>query len=194
VLILASASPRRSELLRRVGVRFQVRTSNVDETPRPGEQPRAYAARVAADKARAAQRDADEFVLAADTIVTLEDRILGKPRDDADARNMLTALSGQTHEVITAVQILGPPGERLRTIVTAVEVAPLETRAIDAYIACGEWRGKAGAYAIQGVFAFAVRSVRGSYTNVVGLPLHEVLADLREMGAIPEFPGEFADA
>jgi septum formation protein len=179
MLVLASASPRRRELLERVGVPIEVRPADVDETPRHDEDPRAYVARIADAKARAASAPGD-IVLAADTTVTLDGAILGKAGDPAEAAAMLRRLSGRVHQVITAFAITGLA---TRTIATDVEMIELDDAAIADYVASGEWRGKAGAYAIQGIAAAFVRAVRGSVTNVIGLPLVEVLAALREAGA-----------
>jgi septum formation protein len=179
-LILASASPRRRELLERVGLALEVCPADVDETPLPGEPPRAYVARVARAKAQAIARPG-AWVLAADTTVTIDGAILGKAADGAEAAAMLRRLSGRVHEVITAFTLLG---DAARDEVVASEVAfvPLDEPTIAAYVASGEWRGKAGAYAVQGIGAALVREVRGSVTNVIGLPLAEVLAALRAAG------------
>ena len=179
-LILASASPRRRELLERVGLALEVRPADVDETPLPGEPPRAYVARVARAKAQAIARPGT-WVLAADTTVTIDGAILGKAADGAEAAAMLRRLSGRVHEVITAFTLLG---DAARDEVVASEVAfvALDEPTIAAYVASGEWRGKAGAYAVQGIGAALVREVRGSVTNVIGLPLAEVLAALRATG------------
>jgi septum formation protein len=184
-LILASASPRRRELLERVGVPLEVQPADVDETPLLGEDPRAYVARVADAKARAIAIP-DRWVLAADTTVTIDRAILGKASDAVEAAAMLRMLSGRVHQVITAFSIVGPGGERAASVATEVELVELDALAIADYIANGEWRGKAGAYAIQGIAAAFVRGVRGSVTNVIGLPLAEVLealAALRATGA-----------
>ncbi|HEY3801576.1 MAG TPA: Maf family protein [Kofleriaceae bacterium] len=178
-LILASASPRRRELLERVGVPIEVAPADVDETPRDREDPRAYVVRVADAKARAAARPG-RFVLAADTTVTIDGAILGKAADGAEAAAMLRQLSGRVHQVVTAFAITGLA---TRTVATDVEMLALDEAAVADYVASGEWRGKAGAYAIQGIAAAFVRGVRGSVTNVIGLPLAEVLAALVEAGA-----------
>ena len=177
MLILASASPRRRELLERVGVPIRVQPADVDETPHAGEDPRAYVARIALSKVRAV---AGTWVLAADTTVTIGGAILGKAEDALEAAAMLRQLSGRVHQVITAFALTGRPP---RTISTDVEFIQLDERAIADYVASGEWRGKAGAYAIQGIAAAFVRGVRGSVTNVIGLPLVEVLEALRDAGA-----------
>jgi septum formation protein len=178
-LVLASASPRRREMLERVGVPIEVRPADVDETPRAGEDPRAYVVRIAEAK-RAAIRPGGDVVLAADTTVTIDGQILGKAADDREAAEMLRLLSGRVHQVITAFALTGAP---TRTVATDVEMIELDDATIAAYVASGEWRGKAGAYAIQGIAAAFVVGVRGSVTNVIGLPLVEVLAALRDAGA-----------
>ena len=184
MLILASASPRRRELLERVGVVFTVEPADADETRRPGEPAGAYAARVATDKARAvAARRPDAAVLAADTIVVVDGDVLGKAADAGEARAVLTRLSGRSHVVTTSVSLLVPgAAERHFAVHTQVEFRELGARELDGYLASGEWRGKAGAYAVQGIGAGLVRAVRGSYTNVVGLPLVEVLEALAGAG------------
>ncbi len=185
-LLLASASPRRRELLERVGVPLEVRAADIDEEPRPNEAPATYVARIAHEKARAVKRRPGQWVLAADTTVTIDGKILAKAADDAEAAEMLRLLSGRVHQVITAVTILGGD-ERIvdhdLCVSTDVAVATLSEETVAAYVASGEWRGKAGAYAIQGIAAAFIREVRGSVTNVIGLPLAEVLDALRALGA-----------
>ncbi len=184
MLILASASPRRRELLERVGIAFDVDPAHTDETRAPGEPAGAYATRVAEDKARVvAARRAGAAVLAADTVVVVDGDVLGKAADEAEARAMLTRLSGRTHVVTTAVHLIAPVGGATGFAVhSEVEFRALGVRELDGYVASGEWRGKAGAYAVQGIGAGIVRAVRGSYTNVVGLPLVEVLEALEAAG------------
>jgi septum formation protein len=181
-LLLASASPRRREMLERVGVPLEVRAADIDESPREGEEPAAYVARIAHEKARAVSRRDGQFVLAADTTVTIDGRILGKAESPEEAAEMLRALGGRVHQVITAVTILGETQVDLR-VSTDVAIATLDEHTIAGYVASGEWRGKAGAYAIQGIAAAFVREVRGSVTNVIGLPLAEVLEALAALGA-----------
>jgi septum formation protein len=180
-LILASASPRRRALLAQLGVAFDVATSNVPETPRPGELPAAFAQRVARDKAaEVARRCPGALVLAADTVVVVDGAIFGKPQDRADARRMLAALSGRTHEVLTAVALRTPAGDVEELVVrSAVAFRALTTHEIDEYLDGNEPYDKAGAYALQGEAQRFVVQVRGSYTNVVGLPLDEVHELLR---------------
>jgi len=176
-LILASASPRRAELLRAAGIDVDVRPADVDESVQPGEAPDRYASRVALAKARSISLEApDRFVLGADTVVVVDDRILGKPTDSADARRMLRALSGRSHVVMTAVILIrgaGLPGEMLDAQVerTVVEFAPLTSHEIERYAATAEPMDKAGGYAIQGLASRFVTRIEGSYSNVVGLPV-----------------------
>jgi septum formation protein len=190
-LLLASASPRRRELLERVGLALEVVPADIDETLRTDEEPTAYARRLAAAKARAvAERLAvqDRPVLAADTIVVVDDGgppVLGKPSGPDDARVMLTRLAGRTHEVVTAYHILYKGGERGRAVETEVTFRSLSPAELEGYVGSREWEGKAGGYAIQGVAAAFVRKVHGSYTNVVGLPVCEVIEDLDALGALP---------
>ena len=175
-IILASASPRRRKLLAAAGLDFDIIIPEIDETPLPGEHPRAFAERLAVEKTEAVS--ADGIILAADTVVVQNDTILGKPVDAADARKMLEALSGAEHEVITAVCIRDAARSEVFSVSTRVVFRTLSCDEIDDYIAGGEPMDKAGAYAIQGGAAHMVRSIHGSYTNVVGLPLCEVLEHL----------------
>jgi septum formation protein len=192
---LASASPRRRALLESVGIPLAVFAVDVDERCRGGETPEAYLARVVEDKLAAAVTDARaqraSVVLVADTVVLLGERILGKPADSVEARATLTELSGRTHEVRTRFA-LGVPGSRgvlhAETVATAVEFRALEAGEIERYVATGEGVDKAGAYAIQGVGSFAVRRIDGSYANVVGLPVCEVIVALRAAGQLGPFP------
>lgn len=177
-LILASGSPRRRAFFEELGYSF---TTVVPQTPEhvlPGEPPATYVARNAALKAAAVAADHPSAVIvSADTVVVQDDDILEKPKSPDDARRMLRELSGRTHQVMTGVCILGPaPAEPYHeVVVTDVEFKPLSDAEIDAYIASGEPSDKAGAYAIQGLAAYMIRAIRGSYTNVVGLPLAEVV-------------------
>jgi septum formation protein len=184
-LLLASASPRRAEMLRRVGIEFEIVPADVDETPQLGELPANYVARVAAAKAQeVATAHRDCVVLAADTTVTIDQQILGKPEHDADAVSMLTLLSGRSHWVLTAFAIVAHQRRFAATVTTEVEFISLSTSMIDDYVASGEWRGKAGGYAVQGIAAAMVRSVAGSITNVIGLPLADVVAELAHFGVV----------
>ncbi|MFL6202493.1 MAG: Maf family protein [Thermoanaerobaculia bacterium] len=169
-LILASGSPRRRELLEGLGVRFQVRPVDLDESPRPGEAPRDYVLRLAIEKA-AAQAGPGELVLAADTTVVVDGEILAKPLDDEDARRMLRRLAGREHSVLTGIALHGPGGEAAEVDESLVRFAPLSDAEIDWYVATGEPRDKAGAYAIQGLGSLFVEGVEGNWSNVVGLPV-----------------------
>ena len=184
MLVLASASPRRLELLTRVGVEVEVRPSDVDERQHDGEPPEVYVRRVAAAKAAACAGDAGQWVLAADTIVELDGDVLGKAQGGDEAAAMLRRLAGRTHRVTTAV-CLRRGGGALRELMvtTEVDMVAADEATIADYVASGDWRGKAGAYAVQGIGAALVAGVRGSVTNVIGLPLAEVIALLRETGA-----------
>jgi septum formation protein len=183
---LASASPRRSELLRQIGAPFRVRAPAVDERPLPGEEPLAYVARVAAAKAEAVWADlmSDETrpVLAADTAVVLADEILGKPADAAEAEAMLERLSGRAHCVLTAVALRHAGGLDAACSETEVRFRPTTPAERRAYCATGEPFDKAGGYGIQGHAAVFVESIRGSYSGVVGLPLFETAALLARRG------------
>ncbi len=186
-LLLASASPRRRELLERVGVPIEVRPADVDETELPGETPSAYVTRVAHTKAQAVSRKPGPWVLAADTTVTIDGLILAKANSPDEAAAMLRQLSGRVHQVITAFTIVGDvddaPYHRDARIASDVAMIEMSDATVADYVASGEWRGKAGAYAVQGIGAALVREVRGSVTNVIGLPLVEVLEALRAVGA-----------
>lgn len=190
-LILASRSPRRVQFLREAGFVFTTDPADVPEIPLPNEPASAYALRVALAKARAAQaRQPDAVVLGADTDVVLEGRILGKPADAADAGKMLAALSARTHQVISAVVVV--QGDRCEQQLTCTEIdfIRLSAEQIAAYVASGEPMGKAGAYGIQGGAARFVRSVRGSYTGVVGLPMAETCELLAAFGITPSGPAQ----
>jgi septum formation protein len=189
-LVLASASPRRLELLRQAGIDPEVRPPNVDETPGTEEDPIDYARRLSLDKARAAAAElaVGRPILAADTVVHLPDgepRILGKPASAADARVMLARLAGRTHEVVTAYTLLCKGSERGRAVQTEVTFRALSPAELEGYVGSGEWHDKAGGYAVQGLAAAFVRAIKGSYTNIVGLPLCEVIEDLDALGALP---------
>lgn len=202
-IILASSSPRRREFLKQLGIDFGIIVPDVPEAVRHNESPRAYARRLAGEKADAVfarlasatvEGDLKEIdknlariiatdellVIAADTIVVLGKRIMEKPVNDADARRMLRALSGRAHNVITGVCVLkvakgAPVRERNFTVSTRVMFKKLTTAEINGYVATGEPKDKAGAYAIQGIGSFLVKSISGSYTNVVGLPVAELV-------------------
>ena len=172
-IVLASASPRRAELLRAAGIDFDVQPADVDETITAGESPNEYVARLAEAKARLIyERDVRRTVLAADTAVVVDAHILGKPLDDTDAARMLRMLSGRTHQVLTAVSVFHP-GQIVDTRVdaTTVELAPLSDTDINWYVSSGESMDKAGAYAVQGLASRFITRIEGSYSNVVGLPV-----------------------
>ena len=182
-LVLASASPRRRQLLAPFGLALDVSPVDIDETPRPGETPEALASRLAAAKAAAAARDAPQrLVLAADTVVALEERVLGKPADAADARRMLHALSGRRHQVHTAVAVRRGAEAGMRLSSSEVDFRALSAGEIDAYIATGEPLDKAGGYGLQGIGALLVERLDGDPTTVIGLPLRLTLDLLRLAG------------
>jgi septum formation protein len=183
MLILASRSPRRAELLRAAGIDFIVRAADVDETPHPNEAPRDYVVRLAVEKAQAIPAADDETVLAADTTVVIDNEILGKPLDAADAVRMLRALSGRRHEVVTGI-CLKRGDQIIRDIdVTTVEFSPLTDAEIQAYVNSGEPMDKAGAYAIQCLASRFIPRIEGSYSNVVGLPVALVSQALSKLNS-----------
>lgn len=187
-LVLASASPRRLDLLRQIGVEpAEILPADLDESPLPGELPRAHATRLAAEKARAvAALRPDAVVLGADTVVALGRRILPKAEDEATARRCLELLSGRRHRVYGGVALALPDGRLLsRTALSVVAFRRLDTRDIDDFLRRGEWRGKAGGYAIQGFAAALIRHAAGSPGNVVGLPLFETAQLLAGIGRPP---------
>jgi septum formation protein len=184
-LVLASASPRRLDLLRQIGLEpVQVDPAEIDETVLKDELPAAHARRLAGAKlAAVAPRHRGSFVLAADTVVACGRRILPKAEDEATARHCLELLSGRRHRVLGGVELLSPDGRIARRLVTtAVLFKRLSPAEIELYLASGEWRGKAGGYAIQGLAAAFIPAVNGSYSNVVGLPLAETWAMLQGLG------------
>lgn len=182
-LTLASASPRRREWLARIGVvPDAVAPADIDETPRKAELPRAYAQRMAREKALAVD-GAGSFVLAGDTVVAAGRRILPKAEDEATARECLALLSGRRHRVLSAVALAAPDGTiRERLSETQLKFKRLSAEEIDAYIAGGEWHGKAGGYAIQGMAEALIPWIQGSHSGVVGLPLYETRALLKAAG------------
>ncbi len=192
MLYLASRSPRRSELLARLGVPFRALDLEVPEVRRPGEPAEAYVRRVALDKAQAGLAlvgdDPQAVVLGSDTEVVLEDRVYGKPVDAADAAAMLRSLAGRTHQVITVVALAAAGRHALETVVSEVSFAPISDAQIAAYVATGEPMGKAGGYAIQGGAERHIRHLAGSYSGVMGLPLQQTAA------LLAAFAGEAVDA
>ena len=189
-LILASASPRRAEILRNAGYAFAVVSSAIDETPIPGESAEAMVARLADAKAElvAARSVGPAIVVAADTAVLIGAQILGKPRTTEDARQMLYMLSGMTHSVVTGVTLIRLPDAETRSFVesTLVHFAAMTAEEIEEYLATGEPFDKAGGYAIQGRAGRFIPRIEGCYFNVVGLPLARLARELRELGFHPE--------
>ena len=181
-LILASASPRRRELLSRIGIEpDSILPADIDETPLKGELPRDYAVRMAREKALAVQGDG--YVLAGDTVVAAGRRILPKAEDEASARQCLELLSGRRHAVLSAIALRAPDGSlRERVNETVVKFKRLSAEEVDAYIAGGEWDGKAGGYAIQGAAEGLISWIQGSHSGVVGLPLYETRTLLKAAG------------
>ena len=196
MLVLASASPRRQELLRNAGIPFEVQPTDIPEIPKPGEAPQAFAERMAREKAlMVAQQRPRDHILGADTIVVVDNQILGKPSDKEDAARMLRMLSGKTHQVTTAVCLLSPRSpeskggqrrvfEYTRSETTWVTMHELTEEDIRSYVATGEPMDKAGAYAIQGIAARWIPRIEGDYSNVVGLPVSLVYCMLRESGVL----------
>jgi septum formation protein len=183
MLILASASPRRREILTNAGIRFTVDPANIPEEPLPGETPIDCAQRLARDKARAIRKKGtSDLVLGADTIVVVGGEILGKPADDEDAARMLRLLSGRTHQVTTGVCLLGQDFEDTTAETTMVSVDPISDADVHFYVRSGEPMDKAGGYAIQGLASRWISRIEGDYFNVVGLPVSLVYGMLRERG------------
>jgi septum formation protein len=186
--VLASASPRRRELLNLIGIAHEVRPANIDETMRPREAPRRYAERLAREKASSvASRDPDLITIGADTVVVISRKVLGKPANANDAARMLRMLSGREHTVITAVAV--SRGRKLRSAIEEVRVKFRRLRGddIDAYIAMGEPMDKAGAYGIQGYGATIVERIEGDYFAVMGLPLVRLVGLMRDVGVRYQF-------
>lgn len=186
LLYLASASPRRLELLKQAGiVPDRVVPASIDETPLKEEIPAVYAKRIAASKAeKVSAQHPEAIVLAADTVVALGRRILPKAETEEDARACLALLSGRRHKVLTAVSITYKDVKKHKLVASVVRFKRLSAEEIDAYIATKEWHGKAGGYAIQGQAAILIPFISGSYSNIVGLPLHETVYMLRSLGYV----------
>lgn len=186
LIVLASGSPRRRELLRQINLPHQVRPADVDETRSPGEPPSDYARRIALDKAEHVARlldgADDRIILAADTAVVLGDEVIGKPADAADAASMLRRLSGREHQVVTAVAGIRGRRRLVELSVSSVAFRPISETEISSYVASGEPMGKAGAYAIQGFAAVFAERLAGSYSGVMGLPLFETARLLAQLG------------
>lgn len=193
-IVLASSSPRRKELLQSVGIEFEVIAPTSDESLLDRERPEDYALRLSSQKALSVSKglNSNVLVIGADTIVVVDNEILGKPKDEEDAGVMLNKISDKTHHVLTAFSIIKPEHEILHTHVVGTEVIvkTLEPQEIQGYIKTTEPMDKAGAYGIQGVGAFMIKGIRGSYTNVVGLPLVEVVEALKKLGALELFSGD----
>ena len=182
-LILGSGSPRRRELLAQIGVvADDLRPPDIDETPSPGELPRPYCMRMAREKALAVPAEADDIVLSADTTVALGRRILGKPEDEKQAAHFLTMMAGRRHRVLTAVALRKGAQLWTRDVVTQVKMKMLSNEELNAYLASGDWRGKAGGYGIQGPAGAFIPWISGSFTAVVGLPLAETANLLQTAG------------
>lgn len=192
MLVLASASPRRHELLNNAAIPFIAQPADLDETPLSGEAPRVLAERLAQEKARAVHRSRPrDWVLGADTVVVVDEVMLGKPRDSAEAAHMLQLLSGRTHHVITGVCVISPtifasakPQEDVRSEMTTVTMQKLSDDEIRAYVVTGDSLDKAGGYGIQGVASRWVPRIEGDYCNVMGLPVSLVYTMLRAAGAL----------
>jgi septum formation protein len=182
-LILGSASPRRKELLAQIGILPDlILPPDIDEDPRKGELPRPYAARLAREKAAAVPAGPEDVVLCADTTVALGRRILGKPADAGEAASFLVALGGRRHEVITAIAVRRGDRVLVRASVSVVKMKRLSDAELNAYLASGEWQGKAGGYGIQGLAGAFIPWISGSYTGIMGLPVAETAALLAAVG------------
>ncbi len=172
-LVLASASPRRLDLLRQIGVTPQkVISADINETPLKNEKPGMLVNRLAAEKARTVSESVKEkaYILAADTVVVMGGKVFGKPEDESEARVFLERLSGRSHDVVGGISLMAPDGTQIsRVVTTRVKVKRLTDQEIEAYLSSNEWQGKAGGYGIQGPFAMYIKEIHGSYTNIVGL-------------------------
>ena len=193
-IVLASTSPRRKDILESVGINFEIIAPSSDESILGSENPKDYALRLASEKACSVSQnlEGNYLVIGADTIVVVDNEILGKPMDEEDAGRMLNRISGRVHHVFTAFSISQPKNIILHSEIvdTKVVVKTLEPAEIEGYIKSEEPMDKAGAYGIQGIGAFMIRGIKGSYTNVVGLPLVEVLEALKKLGALELFSGD----
>lgn len=190
-IILASTSPRRKHILESVGIEFEIIPPCSDESLLDNENPKDYVLRLATEKALSVAKDLEDksLIIGADTAVVVGDAILGKPSDAKEAIDMLNKISGRTHSVLTAFSIVEPKNCILHSevVTTMVDVKTLEPQEIQGYIKTGEPMDKAGAYGIQGIGAFMIKRISGSYTNVVGLPLVEVLEAIKKLGALKLF-------
>lgn len=182
-VILSSGSPRRKELLSLLGIPFHIEIPNISEVRRRNESPRRFCSRISREKASViAERYRDALVIGADTVVVVDDRILGKPLDEDQAREFLTLLKDRTHDVFTGYTIILGDRARSRVIRTSVRFKAMTEEEISWYIASGEPMDKAGAYAVQGIASMFISGIRGSYTNVIGLPVSELYDDLKTFG------------
>ncbi len=190
-LILASSSPRRRELLQNLGIPFKVYPSNIEEKAFNINDFEKFALDMAKKKAgHVYSKLKDSWILGADTIVIVDGKLFGKPKDYDDAKNMLSTLSGKEHTVITSFCIIDPSGELswAESVISKVNIRELSQEEIELYLATKEPFDKAGAYAVQGIGAFMIKSINGSYTNVVGLPICEVILALKRVKALERFP------
>jgi len=187
MLVLASRSPRRQELLRRAGIPFEARPADVEETPLPGEDPQRHVERLARAKAEAVAAGPGEMVLGADTVVVVDGEMLGKPGDAEEAAQMLRRLSGREHLVLTSICLKSAAGAAVETEISRVRFVPLSEREIQDYIASGEPMDKAGAYAAQGLASRFIDRIEGCYFNVVGLPVARVCRLLKSASSRPTF-------
>lgn len=182
-VILSSGSPRRKELLSLLGIPFHIEIPNISEVRHKGEPPRRFCSRISREKASViAERHRDALVIGADTVVVVDDRILGKPLDEGQAREFLMLLKDRTHDVFTGYTIILGDRARSRVIRTSVRFKAMTDQEISWYIASGEPMDKAGAYALQGIASMFIAGIRGSYTNVIGLPVSELYEDLKTFG------------
>lgn len=189
-VILASASPRRSELLAQVGIKFKIVPGSIDESVQGGETPEEHVLRLAMEKAKSvAEKYPDSWVIGADTVVVIDGDIFGKPNSIHEAGEMLKKLSGNTHHVITGFCIYNKVKNInvVRKVETFVTFKKLTENEVNGYVASGEVMDKAGAYAIQGLGSFMVKEIHGSYSNVVGLPIYQIVSELENVGAIKLF-------
>lgn len=193
-LVLASSSPRRKELLESLGIHFEIIVPSSNESLLEKENPEDYVLRIATEKSLSVSQKlrGDYIIIGADTAVVVDNEVLGKPSDVIEAEEMLGKISGRAHHVLTAFSITKPVDEILHTHVVGTEVLvkTLEPEEIEGYIKTTEPMDKAGAYGIQGIGAFMIKEIRGSYTNVVGLPLVEVIEALKKLGALELFSGD----
>ena len=185
-LILGSASPRRLEILKQANiVPVKVIPADIDEEPKAGELPIKYCERIALEKVNAISGGADEIILTADTTVSVGRRIMGKPKDPDEAIKFLKLLSGRRHKVITAIAVKNAQEIRKKSVISSVKFKNLSSHDIDYYISSGEWKGKAGGYAIQGLGSEFIPWISGSYSGVVGLPIAQTISLLKSLGWTP---------